>query len=314
MARIPFEDRFLGSLLGLAVGDALGAPAERRSREEMHADPIRDLQPSSLWSDDTAMTLCVLEALADDPGDYRAVAAALQRWINEGYWTPEGRAIGVGVITRKALSRMADLDDPRDAGLADDRSNGNGSLMRTLGVALRHARSDAHAAARAADDVSRLTHGHPRCRMACGVYGEFVRRLLAEAEPARAWEGVRLWASDYYPGLFPTEMNHWRGILGRTASDWRAMEEAEVGSSGYVLHTLETAVWCLLTTSTTPECLLRAVNMGYDADTSAAVAGGLAGAAHGVGSIPAEWLRSLARRDDIEAMARRVLARIEVEA
>ena len=314
MARVTFEERFLGALFGLVVGDALGVPVEARSRASLHDDPVRDLQPAAHWSDDTAMTLCVLEGLENDSRDFRAVAALFQRWLHEGYWTIEARAEGVGAITRAALEAAPDLDDPRDAGRTGDMSNGNGSLMRTLGVALRHANSPSAVLAAAADDVSRLTHAHPRSRVACGVYCEIVRRLLHEEDPARAWEGARLWASDTYAQQFPTEMNHWGALLGRRAEDWRALEEAQIGSSGYVLHTLETAIWCLLSTMSYPECVLRAVNMGYDADTSAAVAGGLAGAAHGLRSIPASWREGLARAEEIEALGRRVLQRVEAEA
>lgn len=308
MARPPLEQRILGALLGLACGDALGVPVEARTRRALHREPVRDMPAVAAWSDDTAMTLCVVEGLMEDPRDFRAVAALFQRWLHEGHWTIDGVAVGVGVNTRAALDAMPDCDDPRDAGQAGERSNGNGSLMRALGVALRHVHSAPATMADVADDISRLTHAHPRSRMACGVYCELARRLLHGEDPAHAWEGTRLWASDFYATRFPREMNHWSALLGRRAADWRALEEAEVGSSGYVLHTLEAAIWCLLSTVSYPEAVLRAVNMGYDADTSGAVTGGLAGAAHGIDGIPAEWRARLPRLGDIEALARRLVA------
>jgi ADP-ribosylglycohydrolase len=315
MSPLSFESRFKGGILGLAVGDALGVAIEFRSREEIARNPVTGMrghgthnQPAGTWSDDTSMALCLLEGLATQQ-DLGGIADLFHRWMTECYWTATGTVFDVGQTTREALLRIDDFDDPRQAGVTTEYGNGNGSLMRTLPVALMRCGDSSEAMAELAHDVSAITHAHPRSQMACGIYCDLVARILQGESAGSAWEDTREWATAYYGNLFPKELPTYQQILSRGAASWCTVPARSIQSTGYVVHTLEAALWCFFTTASFRDCALKAVNLGDDADTTGAVAGGLAGVAYGVTEIPAQWLETLARRGDIEALATQALER-----
>ena len=300
------SDPYLSLLLGLAVGDALGVPVEFSSRQERDLDPVTEMrafgthhQPAGTWSDDTSLTLCLAESLAEGL-DYRALAGKFLRWLEEGYWTAAGVTFDVGTTTRRAIRNFADGHEPTICGEVDEGSNGNGSLMRIapLAFALPHAGSDRRRTV--TFQVSALTHGHPRSKLACWLYVETLLGLLADLPPDQAvdaaWDEVDTWVAttDHH-----TEWTHFR----RCRSSLAEVPRYAIESTGYVVHTLESALWCLLTSRSFPETVLKAVNLGGDTDTSGAVAGALAGVVYGEAGIPAEWLRVLVRKADIEALA-----------
>lgn len=297
--------RFKGGILGLAVGDALGVPVEFYARERLQQDPVTDMrghgehnQEPGTWSDDTSMALCLLEGLADG-SSWDGIGHLFERWLLRDHWTPRGRVFDSGRTTREAILSYANFDDLRRAGLRDEASNGNGSLMRTLPVALMCCSAGPEELATAAHEASRLTHAHPRSQMACGIYCDLVSRLLGGGDDWRCWDETRAWASTYYATLFPSEISTYAEILARTADDYAALPSSHVRSGGYVVETLDAALWCLFGTDSFAKCCLSAVNLGKDSDTTGAVAGGLAGVYYGCESIPESWLNVIARRDDI---------------
>jgi len=268
---VNLNDRILGGILGTAVGDALGVPVEFVSRERLAEDPVTGMrgfgthnQPPGTWSDDTSMMLCLLEGLVDGK-DWRGIADLFADWMLRGYWTPHGTVFDIGGTTREAILRFDRVNDPRKAGGTDEYSNGNGSLMRTLPVALVFRKNSTEEMAAKAVDASRLTHGHPRSCLACVIYCDFVRRILEDRALDEAWEESREWSRRYVKRKHPIEAAHFGPILARTADDWRRTPEKEIPSSGYVLHTLVAAIWCLMTTVSFSDCVLRAVNLGGDA-------------------------------------------------
>ncbi|MBF9238391.1 ADP-ribosylglycohydrolase family protein [Hymenobacter sp. BT683] len=306
------ESQLRSALLGLAVGDALGVPVEFQSRAVRRRDPVTGMraygthhQPAGTWSDDASLTFCLAEALADGYS-VRRLADHCARWYQDAFWTPHGRVFDIGITTREALQRLQNL--PQEAsplvGGRDEMSNGNGALMRVLPLAFYQAQAPLAVRFRRIADAAAVTHGHLRSALACFLYLELAAHLRAGLTPAVAYarlcedapaqfEELQLPAGE--AALFA------RFLGGQLAS----VPEAAIASSGYVLHTLEAAVWCLLRHATYAETVLAAVNLGDDTDTTGAVAGGLAGLCYGEGGIPVEWHGALARRADIEDLAHR---------
>ena len=292
------RERILGGLWGAVVGDAIGVPVEFQSRGELRAHPVTDMrgggtygQPPGTWSDDSSLSLCTVEGLIDG-FDPERIAKLFVRWLHDAYWTPWGKVVDVGITTRQAIARLADGADPEQAGLNDENSNGNGSLMRILPVALRFAGSPAAELVSYAHRASSLTHRHPRSQVACGLYCLIARALLGGLGPADAYEyAIQEHRSLYLKAPYLLELPYFErvmsGQVGRLAED-------AVASSGYVVHTLEASIWCLLNTSSFREATSRAVNLGEDTDTTGTVTGGLAGIYYGAGAIPEEWREQLA--------------------
>lgn len=308
---IPKRERLLGALWGSLAGDALGVPVEFRPRQSLSADPVTDMrgfgthhQPAGTWSDDSSLLLCTAESLLSgsfDPGD---LAARFVRWKNENLWTPHGSVFDIGIATSTAISRLAAGTDPLSAGGSSENSNGNGSLMRILPLALFCAGEPTSSLTASLAMASRLTHAHPRSQLACAFFGLFVRPLLEGATPADALAA----AASLFPAtaatLAPAELPHFNRLLDPS---FASLPEHEIHGSGYVIHTLEASLWCLLNTTSFTAATLRAVNLGEDTDTTGCVTGGIAGIHYGINAIPTSWVSTLARHDDVAALFDRFL-------
>ncbi len=279
------RDRALGALLGLAVGDALGTTIEFSRRDSY--PPVVDmtgggpfgLKPGE-WTDDTSMALCLADSLVANGGDLDPVdlASRFLRWWRQGENSVTGRCFDIGNATRAALAAFERTGAPR--GDDSPRSAGNGGIMRLAPAALA-ARGDAGKAAALARAQSEVTHAATECLdsahalalvLAAGIAGEGKAALDAGA-------GVDLSAAKV------------RAVAG---GSWRAKTRAEIRSTGYVVDTLEAALWSVSRSETFEEAVLMAVNLGDDADTVGAVTGQIAGAVWGLGAIPDRWRRRIA--------------------
>lgn len=291
-------------MLGHAVGDALGVPVEFCSREELDASPVRDMRgwgtypvPEGCWSDDTSMSLATLDNLKNGLL-YEDIMQGFEQWYFRGEYTPTGRAFDVGGTCRAAIERYAAGAPTSQCGLSDEWSNGNGSLMRIHPVAL-YLYFNGYSESDGLEEIHRassLTHAHERSRVACGIYALLLWALLDDPRHESIRRALKR-ASEIYgdSGEAPA--------FGRLlSSDGEALARTpreDIIGDGYVVHTLEAAVWCLFNSENYGECVLGAVNLGDDTDTTAAVAGGLAGARYGLDKIPDEWLAALKKRDYI---------------
>jgi len=303
-ATITQRDRILGGLWGSLVGDALGVPVEFKDRAVVQAEPVTGMreygthrQPKGTWSDDGALVLCTTDSLVNHEFDLADMGERFVRWMNEGFWTAWGEPFDVGMATSTALLRIANGTPADQAGGQDEHDNGNGSLMRILPVVLRFAAEPIESFADRVEKVSAITHGHARSRMACVFYGLVIRKLLLGWQIRAALDSARAEFTGWYArsASFP----HFRHLL---EDDLAHLPEGEIISTGYVLHTLHASLWCLLTTQNFQDCVLKAVNLGGDTDTTGCVAGGLAGVAYGMKSIPAEWREQLARQADVDCL------------
>ena len=300
------RDRVLGALWGSVVGDALGVPVEFKTRTEVQKDPVKGMrefgshhQPKGTWSDDGALILCTADSLVNAEFDTADMGRRFVRWMNEALWTATGVVFDVGMTTTDALMRIASGGVAEQSGGRDEYNNGNGSLMRIIPIPLRFADVATGTLADRIARVSALTHGHDRSKMACVFYGLLVRQLLLGRKPQPALDSARSEFCRLYDQS--AEFGHFRHHL---TDEFRSIAEYEIVSTGYVLHTLHASLWCLLNSESYRECVLKAVNLGGDADTTGCVAGGLAGAAYGVLSIPAEWINELARKADLDCLFR----------
>lgn len=302
------------ALFGLAVGDALGVPVEFRSRETIRQNAVTDMRgygthnlPAGTWSDDSSLAFCLAEALTHD-FDLNLIAANFQKWLFENYWTPYGEVFDVGISTRQAINNLRAGTRPDLAGGSGEDENGNGSLMRILPLLFYIKGKPVEERYQLTKAVSSITHAHIRSVIACFYYLEFARQLLDTQDKFSTYKNVQVVVPEFLQSLsiHPNEIKLFDRLF---SGEIRNLPEEQIQSSGYVLHTLEASVWCLLTTDTYKDAVLKAVNLGQDTDTTGALTGGLAGLLYGFGNIPKKWLQQLARRSDIDDLANRLTAR-----
>lgn len=302
MATLDLNDRFRGALVGLAVGDALGAAIEFRPPgtfkpvEEMTGGGPFKLEPGQ-WTDDTSMALCLAASLVErgefDPSDQME---RYLRWLKQGYLSSTGRCFDVGHTVRAALARFESSRNPY-SGKTDADSAGNGSLMRLAPVPLRY-HPDPEQAITLAADSSRTTHAAPEAVDACRYFAGLIVGALQGAP--RESLLAPLYAP--VPGLWDRSPLSPR-VAEVAAGSFRGKTADEIEASGYVVHTLEAVLWALHQASDFRSGMLLAVNLGDDADTTGAVYGQLAGALYGRKAIPPHWRGQVALRDTILSLA-----------
>ncbi|MGN0473659.1 MAG: ADP-ribosylglycohydrolase family protein [Acutalibacteraceae bacterium] len=294
-----------GAVFGAAAGDAVGVPYEFEYRESMQARPATDMvghgtyhMPSGTWSDDTSMILCTLDKL-DASVDYSAIMSAFTAWNSKGEYTPFGKCFDIGITTSLALTNYRKGIDPLNCGLDDERSNGNGSLMRIIPAALYIAAHglSAREGMQLVHNLSALTHAHMRSKIGCGIFIQIALELIKNNEKSSVLNGIKN-AAEFYSGSdYKSEISYYERIF---RDDFAELAIDEIRSSGYVVDTLECAVWSLMNTGNYRDCVLKAVNFGADTDTAACVAGALAGLLYGIDGIPSEWMKKLRRSEFIE--------------
>lgn len=292
------------ALLGLAVGDALGVPVEFLSREAISRSPVTDMreygthnQPAGTFSDDASLAFCLADALTEE-FSIHTIAQNFRLWFYHGFWSARGEVFDIGIATRQAISRLDEGVEPTLAGGFDEYSNGNGSLMRILPLVFYIKDMPVEKRYRITKDVSSITHRHVRSVIACFYYLEFARKLLYGKDCTSIYKLLQTEISEFLESLKinPNEIKHFERLL---KADISKLSEFEIQSSGYVIHTLEASIWCLMTTNNYKDAVLKAVNLGSDTDTTAAVTGGLAGILYGWQNIPENWLNVLAKKNDI---------------
>ena len=298
-------------LFGVAVGDALGVPVEFKSRDYLEAKPVTDMigfgtynLPTLTFSDESSLTFCLAEVLTNR-FDLDEIAANFVSWLDDGYWTPRGHVFDVGIATENAIDRLRRGERPDLAGGTSVSSNGNGSLMRIAPLLFYIADKPLEERYEITKLVSSITHGHIRSVIACFYYLEFAKQLLESKDKWEIYQNLQTLIPSHLHKLEinPEEIELFSRLLNE---DIPLLTLDEIRSSGYVLHTLEASIWCLLTTDNYADAVLKAINLGEDTDTTGAVTGGLAGLLYGVETIPENWKQQLARHDDIEDLAERL--------
>ena len=301
------RDRLAGGIYGLLIGDALGVPYEFHPPQEI--PPLHEIEflpppdfyrahvgtPPGTWSDDGAQALVLLDSLLTCGAlNLEHFADGLLRWESQGVWAVDGRVFDIGVQTSNALGRLRAGAALESAGPSGEWDNGNGALMRVLPLALWH-RGDSRKLVELAMRQSLPTHGHLRSQLCCALYCLWAREeLMGRTE---AWDA----ASNQLRALADDE---WQDELERVLTSENA---TQVRGSGYVLDTLWSAKHCLDTTDRFETAVRAAIALGHDTDTTAAVAGGIAGIRYGRFGIPGRWVKGLRGREALEPLVSRLL-------
>ena len=297
-----------GLLFGIAIGDALGVPVEFMSRKHLQTNPVVGMrefgthhQPVGTWSDDTAMSFLLVEQLIEGY-DIEELGKKFCQWYQYNYWTPHGEIFDMGVATRNAMDKLAKGISASESGECDDYSNGNGSLMRILPLAIYLQNKPIDQRFCITKEVSGITHSHIRSIIGCFFAVEFMIQLLKKKDKCHAYYETQNIVRDYLHliDVKSSEIELYNRIL---FDDISCIPEQDIYSSGYVIHTLEASLWAFLTTNNFKDAVLKAVNLGDDADTIGSITGGMAGLFYGFEQIPESWINQLARTKDIEALA-----------
>lgn len=302
---IELLDRYRGSLLGLACGDAVGTTVEFESRGSF--PPVVDMTgggvfnlPAGAWTDDTSMALCLATSLVHCNGfDARDQMNRYTNWWQWGYLSATGQCFDIGMTGCRALQRYAVTQDPI-AGDAAPHTASNGSLMRLAPVVLRFA-ADVQQVRHFARLSSATTHGAPEALDCTQLFAELLHQALQGASKQALLRAAT-------PHYLSESVNQ----LAR--ADYQRKSIDQIKGSGYCVESLEAALWCFHQTDSFDAAVLLAANLGDDADTTAAIVGQLAGAHYGVSAIPGDWLNRLVMADEIDALAAALFHQAQADA
>lgn len=303
------------ALFGIAIGDALGVPVEFNGRMLLKHDPVVDFRdygtyvvPAGTWSDDSSLSFCLAESLTLG-FDLQNIASNFVKWANENYWTAHGEVFDIGITTKNAIHRLYLGEKPELAGEQDENSNGNGSLMRILPLVFHLNDKTIEERFLMTEQVSAITHRHIRSVIACFYYLEFALLILSGKDKYQAYNELKTSIPEFLKkkNIDPSEIEKFNRILSSNINEY---EIDDIASSGYVIHTLEASMYCILTTNSFSEAVLKAVNLGHDTDTTGAVTGGLAGLIQRMDTIPSHWVKEIARSRDIADLAERLAEKI----
>lgn len=294
---------------GFVVGDALGVPVEFESRDSLKEKPVVGYReygthhvPKGTWSDDTSMTIATLDSLSHG-FDYDDIMQKFCAWIDRAEYTATGEVFDIGNSTREALRRYKNGMNALDSGGSSEHDNGNGSLMRMLPMAIYVKYKMPKASLKDRLDIvhmcSSLTHAHLRSQMACGVYTYLIMKLLDYPAKGLIPEFLNevLAYYDEEP-RFASEVVHFQRLRNNELSN---LPEDNIFSSGYVVHTLEAAIWAVMKGTSFDEVVLKAVNLGDDTDTVAAIAGSIAACVY---DVPVETVKPLLKLNYIDSLCR----------
>ena len=307
-------DTVFSVIYGGIIGDALGVPYEFRGRGSFKAETMIGYgthnQPPGTWSDDTSLTLCLIKN-SIECGDEKTLLDKFVCYFENGAYTPYGSVFDIGYTTEQAILRYQRGVVPEYCGGREANSNGNGSLMRIapLVFVLRHV-ADFTARVKIVKRYSALTHGHPRSVLACIVYIEILQNLLNGKSLEQAIDTASKYCVEHLKGTeYENEFQYYKRIFDGTLS---TVPMTNIESSGYVVHTLEAALWSCLHSSSFKEAILTAVNLGDDTDTVGSITGSIAGMQYKAPTaIPADWFTALAQKEKIDVLIEQFCAYLE---
>ena len=309
---VTIRKRIEGALFGLILGDALGVPVEFMEREDLKQRPVVSMrgfgshnQPPGTWSDDSSMALCNLHSILEQGINNEDLMGKFAEWMQEAYMTPHGEVFDKGITTSTAIFEFQRGKEAELCGGTLVGDNGNGSLMRILPLSLYLHRLDPESIIKQSFANSSLTHGHARSLLSCSYFSLLMKAVLNGDDLKNA---MAFAANELKPYLLDeTSLDR---VLSREALN---LPEGEIESSGYVIHCLEASLWCVANSKNYSEAVLKAVNLGDDTDTTAAVTGAIAGALYGIDTLPREWLDKLARLDELKVWIKEFTDKILTE-
>lgn len=318
---IPSNKVITAGMLGKAVGDALGVPVEFKHRDEMKSSPVTDMQgygtyknkPAGTWSDDTSMAIAAMASMVDEGGiSYKGIMTYFSLWQQKGYFTTDGDCFDFGNTVYKAIANFRAKKSPLECGPSEDSDCGNGSLMRIFPFAMYYAggllEQDMEAMQGIAN-ASSLTHGNYFCQEVCIVYSSILAYFAQLSDKNRLGEEDKILHlekaiqcgiqnAESFSGKLDNRLDFLRNLSAVKQLDENSIEQ--LPSGGYVLDSIKASIWCFINTDSYRDCVLKAVNLGKDTDTTAAIVGALAGVYYTESAIPTEWIRVIGRSESIK--------------
>lgn len=309
MSKINFNEgyKIKDGMFGLAIADAVGVPAEFKSRDILKKRPITDMvgygthsQPPGTWSDDSSMAIATMDSINEwGTIDYDDIMKKFAEWVDESKYTATGDFFDIGITTSNAISRYKRGVAPTDCGDKGVNSNGNGSLMRILPVVLYSYYNDLSNVEEIEliNSVSSLTHAHSISCLGCKIFSDLIKKILDGKNVDEAYHSLNY---DDYAGYYDKPaLDYYKRVFdGSLATE----SESRIRSSGFVVDTLEASIWANLTSNNYEEAVLKAVNLGNDTDTVGAVTGAIAGIAYGYDNIPKKWRKNLNSKEFLESV------------
>lgn len=304
-------------IYGGIIGDSVGLPFEFKSREVLKSNPASDMigfgthnLPPGSWTDDTSMCLAAMDSIAEGL-DFHDISVRFCNWYFKSEYTPFGKVFDIGNTTRQALENFAVTNDHTNSGLDSEYNNGNGSLMRMYPISLYLMNETSlERKFRIISTYSSITHAHPISILSCMIYDEVLRNIISnthineEVMTSGLYELKKFIAknfSDFY--------DNFDSILSGNIFQ---QNEENIQSTGYVIYTLEAALWSLSQSNSFPDAILKAVNLGNDTDTIASVTGSLAGAYYGFENIPENWMMQLENRELLDKVISKFISSLSI--
>lgn len=307
-----FKERLIPCVLGAVIGDCLGVPVEFKDREYLKKNPILERvgygtynQPKGTWSDDSSLTFILMESLISGY-DVSHIANNMIRFIDDGFWTPYGEVFDIGNVTRESLNRYKNGVSVFECGGKGAFDNGNGAIMRIMPLVFYFGKDFSFGIKnKITEEVTRITHAHPRSILGSYIYIELLQNLFANMDKGLAYKEMQIYIRKSYSDYpFKDELQNYNNILEGNLYE---IKEADIKSSGYVVDTLEASIWAFLTTNSYKEAVLKAVNLGGDTDTIAFITGSLAGIYYKMDQIPIEWMDQITKKDEILNLCHRFI-------
>ncbi|SDY79264.1 ADP-ribosylglycohydrolase family protein [Bacillus sp. 166amftsu] len=305
---LSIQQRVLPTIYGGIIGDLLGVPVEFRKRDTFYIDNVSGYgtynQPPGTWSDDTSLTLCLMENLIKEESIFCLMNKFI-KYKEEGYWTPFGKMFDIGRSTDEAIIRFEEGYPLEKCGGKAEFDNGNGAIMRIAPLAfVLYNEFDFIKKVEMIKKYTEITHAHPRAIVGSIIYIECLIRLYHNNTSQESLEVVkRLFDKNFDKShKYQEELKHYSRLF---ENDFFRLPKNEILSDGYVVHTLEAAIWCFGNSTTFKEAVLKAINLGEDTDTIAAITGTLAGMYYKMDEIPEEWLGKIVRKQDIDELINR---------
>lgn len=303
MELLAVKEQLQAVLYGLAIGDALGVPVEFKNRGSFQ---VTDFigggtynQPLGTWSDDTSLTLALIEHLAEE-SDLETLMDKFDAY-RRGYLTPYGVCFDIGIGTSQAIERYLSGVSPDEAGGASEMDNGNGAIMRISPLAiLLQEEFDFPKKVKIIERYTKITHRHPRTVVASILYIQILIGLLLNNNLENTIKGTKKIFLESFDQSHPYRKEFEEYYADLFNKEFLELPSSEIASTGYVVDTLKAVIWCVGTTDSFKSAILKAVNLGGDTDTIGAITGTLAGALYKIESIPEEWIQKLANKSLID--------------
>ncbi len=296
-------------LLGFATADALGVPVEFTTRGLRESDPVSEMRgngtypvPEGTWSDDTSMTIATMDSIRESEGiNYEDIMDKYCDWVFNSKYTATDQVFDVGRTTGQALDNYYKTKIKAvECGGREDSSNGNGSLMRMLPIVyyLHYSDLDENTKTEIIDNYSSLTHAHEISKLGCRIYYDYMDGLLSGLNKEEAYDKLKY---KEYPKYYSEDsiLKYERVLDGSLST----LNKEDIKSTGYVVDTLEAAIWCNLASNSYEDAVVKAVNLGDDTDTVGAITGSIAGTIYGLEAIPERWLSKVRKLDELKSIA-----------